>query len=246
MIFAAGLGTRLAPLTNDRPKALVKLNGKTLLMRVSEKLKAENFKDITVNVHHFAAMMKEYIQTGEYAEFLKQENMTVVISDESDLLLDTGGALKKAAPKLFAKDDSPVLIHNVDIVSNARLNELYQSMNDADAVLLVSQRETTRYLLFDDDMRLVGWTNIQTSEVRTPFANLDISNCKLRAFSGIHVVSKRLTDNMESWPDKFGITDFYIQSCQNLNIRGVEQPDLLLTDIGKIDVLRKAQWDLTI
>lgn len=241
MIFAAGLGTRLAPLTDDRPKALVELKGKTLLMRVSETLRAEGFNNLTINVHHFATLMKEYITTGEYADFIQRERMTVTISDESQNLLDTGGALKKAAPILFGNDDGPVLIHNVDIMSNARLHEVYQSIGDADVLLLVSQRDTARYFLFDDDMRLVGWQNIQTGEVRTPYANLDPEKCKRRAFSGIHIISKRVTDAMQSWPDKFGITDFYIRSCHELNIIGYEQPALQLTDIGKINVLRQLE-----
>ena len=113
-----------------------------------------------------------------------------------------------------------------------------QTLNlKSSALVLVSQRQTSRYLLFDDDMRLVGWQNIKTGEVRTPYPDLQPDNCRRLAFSGIHVVSKQLVDNMADWPPKFSIIDFYIANCHNLDIRGYEQPDLQLTDIGKIEVL---------
>lgn len=237
MIFAAGLGTRLAPLTNDKPKALVELKGKPLLMHVAEKLASEGFEQIVINVHHFAQKMKDYVCTDAFAQFAKEKGLQVQISDESDALLDTGGGLKKAGELLFANDDAPVLIHNVDIMSNAHLGDLYSSIGEADALLLVSDRKTSRYFLFNDEMRLVGWQNISTGEVRTPYANLDVDKCRRLAFSGIHVVSRNLVAQMESWPDKFGITDFYIKSCDKCKIQGVQQDGLQLTDIGKIDVL---------
>ncbi|MBQ7742693.1 MAG: NTP transferase domain-containing protein [Bacteroidaceae bacterium] len=237
MIFAAGLGTRLAPLTNDRPKALVQLRGKSLLWHVAERLASEGFRDLTVNVHHFAQQIKDYIQGGPFAEWAAANHLHFSISDESDQLLDTGGGLRKAATLLFAHDDAPVLIHNVDIISNARLDELYHSIGGADALLLVSERQTSRYLLFDHDMRLVGWQNIKTGEVRTPYPDLHPDHCQRLAFSGIHVVSKDLIDRMSDWPPIFSIIDFYIANCRTLDIRGYIQPDLTLTDIGKIEVL---------
>ena len=240
MIFAAGLGTRLAPLTDNKPKALVSLNGKPLLWHVAKRLVDEGFNRITINVHHFAQQIIDYVKTPEYGA-IASNGVETLISDESSQLLDTGGGLRKAAPLLFAKDDAPVLIHNVDIMSNADLGHLYDSAGDCDALLLVSKRATTRYLLFDDQMRMVGWINKQTGQVRTPYANIDLTRCCELAFSGIHVVSKRLIDTMQPWPDKFGIMDFYINSCKDLRIQGLEQPGLAITDIGKIDVLRKLQ-----
>ncbi|MBP5360302.1 MAG: NTP transferase domain-containing protein [Bacteroidaceae bacterium] len=237
MIFAAGLGTRLAPLTNDRPKALVELRGKSLLWHVSERLAGEGFCDLTVNVHHFAQQIKDYVHTGAFAHYIATNHLHVSISDESEQLLDTGGGLRKATPLLFATDDAPVLIHNVDIISNARLAELHAAIGEADALLLISQRQTSRYLLFDHNMRLAGWQNIQTGEVRPH--DLDTGHLTPLAFSGIHVVSKRLVCSMAEWPSKFSIIDFYIANCHTLNIRGHIQPDLHLTDIGKIDTLRE-------
>ena len=241
LIFAAGLGTRLAPLTDSRPKALVELKGRALLWHVAERLQAEGFTNLTINVHHFADQIKDYVSHGPFAEWAASNGISINISDESDLLLDTGGGLRKAAPLIFDSNDSPVLIHNVDILSNAHLDELYHSIGGADAMLLVSRRETSRYLLFDDQMRLRGWQNIKTGEVRPSSLKPQTSNLKTLtplAFSGIHVVSKHMVDAMKDWPDKFGIIDFYIQNCDSLNIRGLVQPDLKLTDIGKIDVLR--------
>lgn len=241
MIFAAGLGTRLAPLTNDRPKAMVELKGKSLLWHVTEKLVNEGFDHITINTHHFSEKINKYITTGEYADYTSSKGITVSISDESELLLNTGGGLRKASTQLFSQDKTPVLIHNVDILSNANLSNLYDAIGTADALLLVSERQTTRYLLFDTEMRMVGWQNIQTGEIKTPYSNLGIDKCKRYAFSGIHVITKNLTDKMSDWPDVFGITDFYIKMCNTLNIRACIQDNLQLVDIGKIDVLQKLE-----
>lgn len=247
MIFAAGLGTRLGLLTQDRPKALVALKGKPLLQHVVERLVGEGFLCLTVNVHHFASQITDYLHSPRFTDYAKSVGLRIQISDESDRLLDTGGGLKKAAPLLFGHDSDPVLIHNVDILSNAKLSHLYSSIHDADALLLVSQRETSRYLLFSKDMRMMGWENIKTGEVRSPFDKSELSDCRRLAFSGIHVVSKRLVDSMRDWPDKFGIMDFYIQSCGNLNIRGIEDRNLKIIDVGKADVLSRleAQSDLS-
>ncbi len=240
-VFAAGLGTRLAPLTDSKPKALVELCGKPLLWHVSKKIIAEGFDSITINVHHFASQIIDYVKSDEFASLLCDNKVEVNISDETNCLLDTGGGLRFAAPALFGKSETPVLLHNVDIYSNARLGELYGKMGDNDALLLVSRRKTTRYLLFDEDMRLVGWTNIKTGEVKSPFKNLDVKDCVMLAFSGIHVVSKRLVEHMWDWPSRFGIMDFYIDRCKELRIHATGQEDLQLTDIGKLETLQELQ-----
>ncbi len=238
-ILAAGLGTRLAPLTNNRPKALVSLRGKPLLWHVTERLIDAGFTHITINVHHFAQQIVDYVACPPYADLIARNNIHLSISDETAQLLDTGGALKHAA---HLSAGAPVLIHNVDILSNADLSALYSSVISPDyaspsALLLVSQRKTTRYLLFDDDLRLVGWTNVQTGELKSPYPDLDPAKCQQLAFSGIHVITDKVMAMMDAWPDVFSITDFYIQSCNRLDIRGYLQPDLHITDIGKIDVL---------
>lgn len=231
MIFAAGLGTRLKPLTNTLPKALVEVKGVTLLRRVIEKLDREGFDNIVINVHHFADKIKSYLKENQ--NFKKN----ILISDETEQLLDTGGAISKAR-ELFNANE-PVLIHNVDILSNARLKSLYTLSFGIDALLLVSNRETKRYLLFNDEMRLVGWTNIETGEIKSPYKDLQVENCHRLAFSGIHCISKRLIDTMPPAPNKFSIIDFYLSHCQNFNIKGYVQEDLTLIDIGKIELLKR-------
>lgn len=238
MIFAAGLGTRLRPLTDTKPKALVEICGETLLKRVVDNVKAAGTERIVVNVHHFASQIVDYLAAND------NFGTDIRISDESERLLDTGGGLKKAA-ELFSPTD-PILIHNVDILSNVDLQAFYNSHNHNDATLLVSERLTKRYLLFDDSLRLVGWTNIETGEVRSPYANLNPSNCHKYAFSGIHVFSPRLFPLMESFPDKFGIIDFYLQICSKAVIKGHFKHDLRLMDVGKIGTIAAAEQFLRI
>lgn len=240
MIFAAGLGTRLKPLTDTMPKALVKVGGEPLIKRVIDKLSASGVDRIVVNVHHFAQQITDYLKDN--ANFGKD----IRISDETAGLLETGGGIKKACP-LF-DSTSPILIHNVDILSNVDLHRFYQMAVEeegqdqkVDAVLLVSWRKTKRYLLFSDEMRLMGWTNIETGEVKSPYPNLDPSKCRMYAFAGIHVISPRLVRLMDEMPDRFGIIDFYLKECATHNIKGYVKDDLKLMDIGKLDTLAQTE-----
>lgn len=233
MIFAAGLGTRLKPLTDTMPKALVKVGGKTLLEHTVETLAGAGADKMVVNVHHFARQIKDFLHDSN------NFGHDISISDESGMLLDTGGGLKKAQGMF--RTDEPILIHNVDILSNVSLNDFYQDNIDADAALLVSGRKTKRYLLFDDEMRLVGWTNIETGEVRSPYPNLDVSGCRKLAFAGIHLFSPRLFPLMDVFPDKFGIMDFYLKVCDKVRIKGVEHKSLRLMDVGKADTINQAE-----
>ena len=234
MIFAAGLGTRLKPLTDHMPKALVPVSGKPMLEHVIEKLKAAGFDEIVINVHHFA---------NQIIDFLKEKNnfgITIHISDETDFLLDTGGGIKKAAPYF----DEPFLIHNVDILSNTDLKALYnyhlQSGNDA--TLLVSPRQTTRYLLLNSDRRLCGWINKDTLQTKPEGFIYQPNVQKEYAFSGIHIISPGLFKYMdEKWNGKFSIMDFYLQLCQEALIGGYTKEDLQLIDIGKPETLAKAE-----
>lgn len=231
-IFAAGLGTRLKPLTDTMPKALVPVADKPLLQHVLDKLQAEGFDKFVVNIHHFGEQiishLRSYIAEGR-----------VVISDERAALLETGGAIKKAIPLL---GNDSFLIHNVDILSNARTAHLMQQHTkmQAAATLLVSKRQSSRMLLFDADMRLKAWTNTLTGEVKTPYPNLDISQLTPMAFSGIHCFSPVLFDATKNYPDKFSIIDFYLDQCLSFPIYGYVQKDLKLLDVGKIDSLEKA------
>ncbi len=249
MIFAAGLGTRLKPLTDRMPKALVSVGGEPLLKRVIFQLKDAGFTRIVVNVHHFANQIIDYLRDND------NFGMDIRISDESDKLLETGGGIKKAWP-LFDQSE-PILIHNVDILSNVDLRKFYQmetkdllgdssSMELSDqaplaARLLMSERKTKRYLLFDETMRLVGWTNIETGEVKSPYPNLDPKKYKMYAFSGIHMVAPSLFPLMDDEPDKFPIMDFYLKHCDKVRIEGYVKNDLKLMDVGKQETLREAE-----
>ena len=235
MIFAAGLGTRLKPLTDRIPKALVRVGGEPLLKRVIFQLKDAGFTRIVVNVHHFSNQIIDYLRDND------NFGMDIRISDESDKLLETGGGIKKAWPLFDQKE--PVLIHNVDILSNVDLKKFYQMEAETPlaARLLVSARKTKRYLLFDDTMRLVGWTNIETGEVKSPYKDLDPKQYNMYAFSGIHMVAPSLFPLMEEEPDKFPIMDFYLRHCDKVRIEGYVKNDLKLMDVGKQETLKEAE-----
>ncbi len=235
MIFAAGLGTRLKPLTDRIPKALVRVGGEPLLKRVIFQLKDAGFTRIVVNVHHFSNQIIDYLHDND------NFGLDIRISDETDKLLETGGGIKKAYP-LFVPSE-PILIHNVDILSNVDLRKFYQmeSKNMVAARLLVSERKTKRYLLFDDTMRLVGWTNIETGEVKSPYDNLDPKKYKMYAFSGIHMVAPSLFPLMDDEPDRFPIMDFYLKHCDKVRIEGYVKNDLKLMDVGKQETLKEAE-----
>ena len=232
MIFAAGLGTRLKPLTDRIPKALVSVGGEPLLKRVIFQLKDAGFTRIVVNVHHFSQQIIDYLRENN------NFGMDIRISDESDKLLETGGGIKKAWP-LFDQTE-PILIHNVDILSNVNLQKFYQNAPLA-ARLLVSERKAKRYLLFDDTMRLVGWTNIETGEVKSPYPGLNPKDYQMYAFSGIHMVAPSLFPLMEDEPDKFPIMDFYLRHCDKVRIEGYVKNDLKLMDVGKQETLKEAE-----
>lgn len=231
-LLAAGLGTRLKPLTDTMPKALVPVKETPLLRHITDKLISSGATRIVVNTHHFAEQIVSYVA-------LQEDWDNVIISDESNALLDTGGGLKKAQTLFHA--DSPILIHNVDIISNANLNQLIIAHKEHDVTLLVSNRTTNRYLLFNEEMRLVGWTNTTTGEVRSPYPNLDLTKCHKLAFSGIHVFSPQLFPMMEDYPEKFPIMDFYLNHCHEIKIYGVIQHNLQLLDVGKCDTLIAAE-----
>ncbi len=235
MIFAAGLGTRLKPLTDRMPKALVSVGGEPLLKRVILQLRDAGFTRIVVNVHHFSNLIIDYLRENN------NFGLDIRISDETDKLLETGGGIRKAWPLFDPKE--PVLIHNVDILSNVDLRKFYQ-METQDipaARLLVSERKTKRYLLFDDSMRLVGWTNIETGDVKSPYPGLDPKQCKMYAFSGIHMVAPELFPLMDDEPEKFPIMDFYLRHCDKVRIEGYVKNDLLLMDVGKQETLKEAE-----
>ncbi len=238
MIFAAGLGTRLAPITDRMPKALVPVGGTPLLQLLIERLKKAAITDIVINVHHFATQIVRFVaQNNSFG-------VNISFSDETAALLETGGGIRHAAPLLRPDTnaaDEWFLIHNVDILSNLDLRSFIQKADrQAEAVLLVSQRPTSRYLLFSQDNRLVGWINTATGEVRSPYPDLNPLKCRRYAFAGIHLMSTSLLPLMSDWPDRFSIIDFYLKVCAGHAIVGHPQPDLQILDVGKVEALREA------
>ena len=198
MIMAAGLGTRLKPWTEHHPKALVPVCGVPVLDWLISKLKNEGFDRIVVNVHHFADQVREHLSAHDY-------DVRIDISDETDELLDTGGALVKAAP-IFLADGGPVLVHNVDILSNQDLCGLVQKHEQVgnDITLLTSGRESSRKLIFDSDGELKGWHNNVTDEYR-PAGFMSDRNMTEEAFSGIYVLG---ADAVKS------LADYSHRSCR--------------------------------
>ena len=233
-IFAAGLGTRLKPLTDTMPKALVPVAGKPLLAHVVEKLKAAGCKKIVINIHHFGDMIIDYVKSqGGFG-------IDIVFSDERQMLLETGGAIKHAVDLL---GDEPFLIHNVDILSNVDIEALWnEHLNSGSAAtLLVSKRSSSRALLFDAEGNLTAWTNKTTGEVKTPYESVDIASLEEFAFSGIHVFSPSLFKYFSDYPEKFSIIDFYLNTCKEEKIKAFTQEGLQLLDVGKLDSLEKAE-----
>lgn len=248
MIFAAGLGTRLKPLTDTLPKALVPLAGKTLLQWQIEKLKAAGIRDIVVNIHHFPDMIINYLKDND------NFGCNIQVSDERDMLLETGGGLRKAEEKFrslgvqeFRSSNEGILICNVDILSNIDIPTLLQAYNPNEmGVVVVSERETQRYLLFNDENRLCGWTNIATGEVRGPIADSQspIANRQL-AFSGMQVLNPRIFDCMDEVVkqkgEKFSLIDLYLSIAQKEILRAYIPENYRMMDVGKIDQISEAE-----
>lgn len=258
MIFAAGLGTRLKPLTDTQPKALVPLAGKTLLQWQIERLKAAGITDIVVNVHHFPDMIINYLREND------NFGCRIAVSDERDMLLETGGGLRKAKELLTS---SPILVCNVDILSNIDIPTLLRAYNpDEMGVVVVSPRDTQRYLLFDHDNRLRGWTNIATGEVRPaslvsslnilpptgeadlqakPTYQLQRSDLSPLAFSGMQVLNPRIFEVMDKVVaekgDKFSLIDLYLSIAEKEILRAFIPENYRMMDVGKIAQLSEAE-----
>ena len=235
MIFAAGLGTRLRPLTDTMPKALVPVAGVPMLQRVLCKLRDAGIDAFVVNVHHFAEQIEAFLTENDFG-------VPVAISREAGTPLETGGGIRHAAP-LLASPEGRFLVHNVDILSDLDINWfLRQDAPENLATLLLTDAPADRYLLFDDDMRLAGWTNVRTGEVKSPYLpDFDPANYRRYSFCGIHIVSEAVFGKMAAWPECFSIIDFYLAECAAGTIRGVVAPDLHLIDIGSPEKLAEAQ-----
>ena len=238
MIFAAGLGSRLKPLTDTMPKALVPVAGCPMLEHVILKLKASGFTEIVINIHHFGEQIIDFLKTNN--DF----GLTIHISDERDRLLDTGGGIRKAR-LFFENSGEPFLVHNVDILSDMNLKELYDfhMQSGSVATLLASRRTTSRYLLFNTERKLRGWINKDTGQVKPEGFHYDESLYREYAFSGIHVLSPAVFRLMEAprWEGKFSIMDFYLATCGQTDYSGYLAEKLELIDIGKPETLARAE-----
>ncbi len=235
MIFAAGIGSRLKPWTDAHPKALVPVGGVPMLGRVVQKLTDAGVSRIVVNVHHFAQQVVDYLNDLDCS-------VPILISDETDKLLDTGGGLAKALPLI---GDEAVLIHNADILETVDMSDLIAShqASAADATLLVDPRVTTRRLIFTEADRLKGWTNVDTHEFRPATASLGPSD-RLRAFDGVHLVSPTLYPLLRQYAstrDKFSIIDFYLHCAAQRLVMGFDIPATARWfDVGRPETLLKA------
>ncbi len=239
MILAAGLGTRLRPLTEHRPKALVEINGRTLLEITLDRLRSFGVSDVIINVYHFADMILEYLKTnGNFG-------MRIEVSRE-DVLLDTGGGLRKAA-YFFVGDstssEEPFIVHNVDVLSAIDLGRMVQFHSDhrALATLAVQDRETSRYLLFDDQLQLCGRRSGSDRESQLVRA---CERSQALAFSGIHVISPRLLRMMNE-EGAFSIITTYLRLAgQGEKIFAFHADEYYWRDLGKPEGVTQAAKDL--
>jgi NDP-sugar pyrophosphorylase family protein len=232
MIFAAGLGTRLRPLTDNMPKALVPISGIPLLEITIRRLKRYGFREIIVNIHHFGEQIVDFLAQKDHF------GIDITISDERDQLLDTGGGLKKAA---WFLQDAPFLLLNADVVTNLDLGAFYQAhlSSGSMATLAILQRSSSRYLLFDDNKQLSGWRNDKTGERR--LSRLPGGKKPEDwAFSGIHAISPSFFDYLSPTESVFSIIDTYLDASAQETITGYPHPDDIWLDVGKAPQLEKA------
>ena len=260
LIFAAGLGTRLQPLTLDKPKALVPLCGTPMLEHQLRHLYFSGFEDIVINVHAFGEQIESFVPDflNRFHNEYPQNNLTISISKEYDLLRDTGGGVLHAQQLL---GNEPFLVHNVDIFSNLDLKTFYtdslalfESNSKIVANIVVSNRETERYFLFNRDNILVGWENRKSGEVRSLYKEysqksvdeLDRIGLRHLPFAGIHIMSPKIFSLLRSYSkgiesNSFSIVDFYLNISRKWDIVGNVVEDLKICDVGKIEHIAQAE-----
>jgi NDP-sugar pyrophosphorylase family protein len=230
-ILAAGLGTRLAPFTLDRPKALIELKGITLLERAIRKVSELDVSEIIINVHHFGDQIIEYLN------YRQNFNLPITVSDEREQLLDTGGAILKA--KNLLGNEEPFLLYNVDVLSSIDLNSLssYHSQKGGLATMAARERVTDRYLVFNSEMLLSGWKNVKTGEEK--ISRICVQPRYL-AFSGIQIIEPKLL-SLITETGKFSIIDLYLRLAKSEPIYGYHDTSEYWMDLGKPDQLAAAE-----
>ena len=231
MIFAAGKGTRLKPLTDNTPKALIKVNGTPMIELVIKKLISIGVREIIINVHHFANQIINFLNTNN------NFGIKIEISDESDKLLDTGGGLKKAS--WFFDTNEPFILHNTDIISDIDLLDMiaFHKNNNALATLAVRKRESNRYFLFNNNFDLCGWENIKTTEKIISKKSTLLNQF---AFSGIHIINP-IIFNYLNQTCKFSIVNSYLELSKNKTIKGFDHTKDYWFDIGDMKKLEIAE-----
>ncbi len=231
LLFAAGLGTRLRPLTNDRPKALVEVDQKTLLQHAIEYLQRQGIDEVVLNIHHFGELVLDFLATNN------NFGSRIQISDERGKLLETGGALVKAAPLLAG--DTPIVLYNVDVLTNLDLRPMldYHHAQQATATLAIRQRKSSRYLLFDEEKRLSGWTNVSTKERRV---QRKADNLQPYAFSGIHIIAPVLLRLLPAPKGAFSIIETYLELAASERLMGYVHDQDYWFDVGKPERLAEA------
>lgn len=231
MILAAGLGTRLKPWTDQHPKALVPVHGKSLLQRNIEYLQQFGIKEVIVNVHHFADQIVKVVADNNGWE------SKVTISDETDAVLETGGGLKKAAAYFDGEED--FVLMNVDILTDLNLEAMIQQHRNtaAMATLAVTERTTSRYFLFNNSNELCGWRNVNTGEEKISRPSLEL---RQKAFSGIHVISTAIFQHLNR-EGKFSMVDVYLDLAKDHFIQGYDHSTSRFIDVGKPESIEKAE-----
>jgi len=231
MIFAAGLGTRLQPLTQSTPKALIPLNGIPLLEIQIKKLIELGITDIIVNVHHFAEQVVQFLDRN------KNFGANIIVSDESDQLLETGGGIKKAS--WFFEGESDFLVHNVDVITNIDFKAMiaYHRQQNTLATLAVRNRQSGRYLLFDNENVLCGWQNVKTGETIMSRESLETRQL---AFSGIHLISTGIFSKLKQ-EGKFSIIKTYLGLAADHPVKGYIHDDSYWFDVGTPEQLVDAE-----
>ncbi len=231
MIFAAGLGTRLRPITDQIPKALVPVAGKPMLQKTIEHIRQHGFKDIIINVHHHADQIEDFLSSHQ------NFGLNISISDERDMVLETGGGLKKAS--WFLNDTDPFLVINSDVVTDIDLTHIFDfhQHKKAMATLVVRERPSSRYFLFDEDMKLCGWKNVKSSETKI---SLKRNQYLTYAFSGIHIIDPEIFLSIHQ-DGKFSIVDVYLELAKTRKLYGYLDSDSMWFDIGDIKKLEKAE-----
>lgn len=230
MIFSAGLGTRFKPWTDKHPKALAIVNGKTLLQRNIEYLQQYDIRDVVINVHHFPDQIIDAIEKAD------GWGSTITISDESDELLDTGGGLLKARHLLYRET---LLTINVDILTDINLKYLltYHQQQNSLITVAVSERETSRYLLFNKYNRMIGWRNIKTGEEKIVIETKDIFQ---KAYSGIAIFEPEVFD-LIPFTGKFSLIDVYLALAPQYKIAAFDHTGEKIIDVGKPEAVAEAE-----